>query len=352
MKKLIVLLIISCVLGCTDIAVSFTDKKKPVFTQSDLAKDANTYFWDNFHAGNYDSIPEIIEKLNMALAENPNDLVTTDHLGFVHVWALSERQRLQAADPLIVDHVYLSRRFFEEAYNMNEDDPRILGFFTDLSLAEGASLNNKREQTEAYFMGLKCIKQWPQFNKFTVGYAFSNLPPGDKNFKQGLKWQYESMDDCACEVTDPSKLSYQQKTEVIRTSKTAKVKRACGDSWIAPHNLEGFFLNFGDMLVKNGQWQEAIKIYELAKIPDNFNKWIYKDTLENRIKNAQENTVLFNKLLNEADLRNQTVMMVNSRFSCTGCHGMSKEEQILFGKQEPSLRYYFLKDKLKSGLPN
>jgi len=29
-------------------------------------------------------------------------------------------------------------------------------------------------------------------------------------------------------------------------------KRVCWNSWIAPHNFEGFFLNMGDMLVKSG----------------------------------------------------------------------------------------------------
>ena len=31
-------------------------------------------------------------------------------------------------------------------------------------------------------------------------------------------------------------------------------RRACWNSRIAPHNLEGFFLNMGDMLVKSGDW--------------------------------------------------------------------------------------------------
>jgi hypothetical protein len=168
MKILMVLFIIIIGVGCSDVVVSFTEKKKPVFTGSEVSKDANSYFWENFHAGNYDSIPKIIEKLNRALSDNPNDLLTTDHLGFVHIWALSERQRMHTPNPFIVENIYLARRFFGEAYQMNEDDPRILGFYADMSLSEGAILNNKKELTEAYFMGLKCIKQWPQFNKFTV----------------------------------------------------------------------------------------------------------------------------------------------------------------------------------------
>ena len=347
MKLTTVLLILFVGIGCTDVAVSFTEKKRPVFTESVLSKDANRYFWYHFHAGDYDSIPKIVEKLSQALRENPNDLLTTAHLGFVHIWALSERQRLHTANPLITDNIFLSRRYFEEAYKMNENDPRIQGFYADISLSEGAILNNRKELTAAYFTGLSSISHWPQFNKFTVRYAFSGLPTNDKNFKQGLKWQYESMDDCACEIPEPAKLSNEQKTEAVRTSKTMKVIRACADTWIAPHNLEGFFLNFGDMLVKNNQTEEAVKIYQLARLATGYSTWIYKDTLESRIKNVKENAILFNKPLNESELHGQTVMMVNSGFSCMGCHGMSNEEQIAFGDHEPPLSYYFIKNKLK-----
>jgi hypothetical protein len=209
------------------------------------------------------------------------------------------------------------------------------------SPGQNAILNNKKEETAAYFTGLKCISQWPQFNRFTVGYAFSKLPPENKNFQQGLKWQYESMDDCACEAPDISKLSDLQKTELIKTSKTARVRRACWNTWIAPHNLEGFFLNFGDMLVKNGEWQKAIDIYSLAKVYDTYDKWLYRDTLEQPIQDAKENVGLFNKPVNEPALKNQRVIMSNSGFSCMGRHGMSHTELVSFGKSQPPLSYYY-----------
>jgi hypothetical protein len=155
------------------------------------------------------------------------------------------------------------------------------------------------------------------------------------------------MDDCACEIPNESGLTDLQKTEAVLNAKTEKVLRACGNTWIAPHNLEGFFLNFGDMLVKNGQWEKAQKIYAVAKIPGSYSRWIYKDTLKSRIRNAKENVTEFSKPLNESKPSTKTVMMVSSRFSCTGCHGMSREEQISFGHHEPPLTYYFAKDRLK-----
>lgn len=84
----------------------------------------------------------------------------------------------------------------------------------------------------------------PEFNLFTGGYVFSRLPADSPQFQEGLAWQWRTLDHC------------------IEEGK----KRACWNSWIAPHNLEGFFLNMGDMLVKSGDWQMAQKIYANARL--------------------------------------------------------------------------------------
>ena len=68
------------------------------------------------------------------------------------------------------------------------------------------------------------------------------------------------------------------------TETNLKRKRACWNSWIAPHNVEGFYLNMGDMLVKNGDWEKAVEIYSLAKQVPQYENWTYKGVLEKRIK--------------------------------------------------------------------
>jgi hypothetical protein len=93
-------------------------------------------------------------------------------------------------------------------------------------------------------------------------------------------------------------------------------KRACWNSWIAPHNFEGFFLNMGDMLVKAGDWQTAQKIYANAKLSKEYASWKYQPVLEDRISQAQSNVASFNALNETAKPR----MMINSEFSCMVCH--------------------------------
>jgi hypothetical protein len=94
-------------------------------------------------------------------------------------------------------------------------------------------------------------------------------------------------------------------------------KRVCWNSWIAPHNFEGFFLNFGDMLMKTGQPEAAVKIYANARPAPEYATWPYKTVLEDRIRNAAGNVDVFREEKPEAGA---PTIMVRSRFGCMGCH--------------------------------
>jgi hypothetical protein len=96
-------------------------------------------------------------------------------------------------------------------------------------------------------------------------------------------------------------------------------KRACWNSWIAPHNFEGFFMNMGDMLVKAGEWQTAQIIYADAKLSATYDQWKFRDVLEERIAAAQVNVTVFNESAPGADKSRQR-MMIATPFACMACH--------------------------------
>ena len=130
--------------------------------------------------------------------------------------------------------------------------------------------------------------------------------------------------------------------ELIKKSSNPDVKRACWNGWIAPHNFEGFFMNFGDMLVKKGDWGAGIEMYNAAKLSDNYDEWPYKDVLDERIQNAMGNVKNFNEPVDERRLFSQKVIMFNSKMACMSCHQMSPSEFIKYGDKEPTNNYYFL----------
>ena len=162
-------------------------------------------------------------------------------------------------------------------------------------------------------MLIDAIEAWPEFNLFTTGFVLSRLPADSPRFKEGLEWQWRELDLCAQERVDRTNPDY-SKYMALETREGPK--RACWNSWIAPHNFEGFLLNTGDMLVKSGDWQTAQKIYANARLSRDYASWKFAPMLEARIAEAEANVAAFNGVRGAA----VRPMMVDSTFACTGCH--------------------------------
>lgn len=339
MKKIILLLFSISIYGCTLFAKSFAPIKKPSRFSQDLesSKEANRYFWDQFHQGNYDSIPMIEELLSRSYFDNPRDLKTVAHLGFVNIWSLSERERNDTDDDALVplNNISKSKQYFEEASKMSPHDPRLLGFRALSKMTLGSVSGNEKMTRDGFYDGKQSINAWPEFNKFTVGYFFSTNRYTSKRFQDGLQDQLSTFDDCFCEKVDEDTYDFEANLGKISQSEDPKIYRACWNSWIAPHNWEGFCLNLGDMLVKNGEIEKGIKMYNLALLSDSYDEWPYKDELQNRISNARDNLDLFRN--------GDKKMLINSPYSCMACHQMSTKEFQAFGHQELSEAYYFIK---------
>lgn len=306
-------IIIFTLSGCEKIAERLTPIKKPIASTSKLAMNAEQRFWETLHQGQYDHIPDTITLLMAAYLENPNDPKLAAHLGFMHIWKITERQRLNPIPPTIVDEMVLAKKYFSDAVQLNPHDARFQGFLGDSMLAEGSIFHDKRQQVRAYFKLKEAIGMWPEFNYFTAGYLMSNLASDSKEFKEGLDWQWQTLDLCAETKVNRDHPDF---SPYMKLKTQTGPKRACWNSWIAPHNIEGFFLNMGDMLVKAGDWQRAILIYENAKLSDSYNTWPYKSLIDNRILNAKANVSLFQQEHPTAEHN----ILFNSGKGCVICH--------------------------------
>jgi hypothetical protein len=312
--KYFAVVLLFIITGCKAIALLSVKSKEGHFGAEQSP--ANQYFWEQFHKGNYDSIPRMLEKLTAEYLQNPRDFNTTAHLGFTHMWALSERGRIKQLSPRITEHMILAKKYFEEARALKKDDARIHGFLAAAYLSEARVDSNNKKTVTGYFMMRDAIRQWPEFNYFTAGYVLIQLPADNKRFAEALEWQWKNLDVCACEKVDRQTADYMKYMPMETT--TGK-KRACWNNWIVAHNFEGFFLNMGDMLVKSGDWKTAVNVYNNAKLSSTYQQWPYKKVLEQRIVDAQRNTKLFNQPPSTDD----ATIMVNTTFSCMGCHQKS-----------------------------
>ena len=314
MLYLSVIVFTLCLCGCENIIVLFTHKKEIVKKQTPLQQKANAYFWKHFSGGNYDSMPQILSKLTAAYLENPNEVVTTSHLAWTHIWAISESSKMKVKDARVTDHMILAKKYFSEAYELNPNDGRILGFLAATAMSEGSIDKDDRKSVHGYFILKEAIDKYPLFNLFTGGYIMSRLPKDHDGFKEGLGYQWDILDECMCEKVDRENFDVRK---YLHLATTKGDKRVCWNTPMVPHGEEAFFLNLGDMLVKNGEVEKGIKIYNNAKLTKGYDTWKFKDILDDRIKDAVENQKNFNQENLKDDRK---VMMINSSFSCMGCH--------------------------------
>jgi len=300
--------------------------KTATTSRSERAKAADSLFWDTFHGGRYEEHPRLLEALTAAYIENPRDAQTAAHIGFSHVWRLSEHTRLDTQSATITDEVVLARKYFSEAVRLAPDDARFQGFLASMELGEGTIHGDEKLKRRGYFDLLKAKDAWPEFNLFTAGYAMSRLPHTDSKYTEAVEYQWQNLDVCAEEKVDRLTVQYDR---YMPRETTEGRKRPCWNSSIAPHNFEGFFLNMGDMLVKQGDPATARRVYANAKLSRTYQAWPFRNILEDRIVQADENVARFRNALDDrtaqVDRRQEAVerirtMMISSTFACMACH--------------------------------
>ena len=302
--------------GCSFMAVQTTPAKVASTTRSAQSLKADELFWATLHGGDYEKIPAVLTALTAAYLENPSDALTAAHVGFTHIWRLAERARLPATPPTITDDAILARRYFEEAYRLDPSDARILGFAASITVSEGSIHRDEKLTRRGYFMLKDSIDAWPEFNLFTAGYTMSGQPAVSTGFAEALDWQWRNLDVCVNEKVDRRNPDF---ARYMSQSTTTGVKRVCWNSWIAPHNFEGFFMNMGDMLVKAGDWQTARIVYANARLSPDYDSWKFRVVLEERISDAPANVARFN-VESRPGAPAANPIMLNSKFACMACH--------------------------------
>jgi hypothetical protein len=279
-----------------------------------------------------DRSPKIFRRATRwrAYLENPNDPNLALHIAHLHFWKVAERFRLgQEISPNISDELTLAKKYFQEAQKLQPDDNRIKGWLAGAALAEASIHNDEKDKRAAYYQGLDAIKAYPEFNYFSIGFLFSNLEYSDVKFKDAINWYFKSMDLAYHTSVDRDNPDIKNFLSIGASEKNIKLKRAVWNSSIVPHNVEGFYLNFGDFLVKYGKTDLAKNIYNNIKLVPSYKEWPFKYLLEDRLKNISNNVEKFRKnstnevqkmaLTGNIATIESSSMIFNS-YSCMICH--------------------------------
>lgn len=288
----------------------------PPRPRTDAAIQANNFFWFAFNNGRYDLIDQVLEALVGAYLNDPGDALTAGFIGTTHLWRLSEQSRLAEIPATITDSIVLGRKYLKRSVDLYPN-AILLGQLGALTMAEGQIDTNDALSKDGLNKLMRSVKDWPEFNLFTPGYLFSRmLPPEDENFQKGLEMWWEDYEICVGEKVDRSNPDF---TPFLSREVHTGRKRVCWNNEKAPHNLEGWFMNMGDMLVKAGDWSTARKIYANARVIPSYSTWKFKGELEERINDVQLNINRFNAAPDGSNGEYKPVMSA-SPYACAVCH--------------------------------
>ncbi|MFV2056552.1 MAG: hypothetical protein ACC707_08795 [Thiohalomonadales bacterium] len=285
--------------------------------RTELARKADEEFWDLIHGTqNYQNFDTVITKLQAAQIADPFDVYTTAHIGFANFWALSNGIAQPAK---AFQYIQNAEQAFSIASAFAPDEPRILGFlgYSRLFLAR-ATQNN-----DLYVKGLadvnRSVALWPEWAHFGAAYGVDvTAPHNSPAFEQALSHYWDNLDVCANTVVDRSNPDF---SPYLVQQTLVGADRACWDSWIAPYNLEGFFLVMGDALVKAGETDIAQIIYYNATLLEHYDSWPFHKLLEERIAKVAQNVKIFRTKGTPGQIQNpESSLVAATGASCAICH--------------------------------
>lgn len=300
--------------GCRTLALATAPQKTPDVARSEGAARAKAEFEIALLDGNYEAIGAVTEALTVAYLGAPRDPTLALYIAHAHFWRATERVREPVRRATVTDDLLVARAYFGEARRLAPEDARILGWLGGVTMALGKIHDDERLVREGYFTLEDGVSAYPEFNHFSKGYALSQLPRRHPRFEEAVEAMWLSLEACQ-DGFDRAHPDYSRGFRANVPPETGK-RRVCYNVPTAPHNFEGFFLQNGDLLVKAGDPARAKLMYANARLVPSYARWAYRDTLEERIRTADERAQAFAA----TDPQAWPEMMVNSRAACTGCH--------------------------------
>lgn len=278
------------------------------------AQAASQLMWTALSQGDYAAIDRVLAALHGAYLGDPADPTTAAHIGMTQLWRISESSRNGRPDPSSLAHMASARRFLEESVALDGTDARRQGFRASARLAEGAMHGDATLQRLGAADLQDAIRTWPQFNLFVLARNLGGAPAGSKTLQQAIDAMWQAQDLCIggkLPRSDPDMKPY------MGLETREGLNRVCWNSAIAPHNFEGFFLEWGDLLVKSGDVALARKIYANAKHSPAYGTWPHRELLEARIRDAQANVARFSA---PPDAAAHVPIGRASPIGCVSCH--------------------------------
>lgn len=279
-------------------------------------------FYVDFGASRYSQADENAAALDAFLEEDPDAADAAVVRGLAHLWHISEFGRDPSQDPAtIFPEASKLMSQFQQARDNNPDDPRVPCWLGLVEIVSGQQISNPELVAQGYATIEEGVEAFPEFNLFCRALAYAPLPASDPDYALAIDAMFETMDLCYGETVDRDNPTIEPWLDQATSEGT---KRVCWNDAIAPHNAEGFYLFFGDLLVKSGDSATAEILYANAQLIAEYDQWPYKSILEERLGADLEARGL---LYADEDVQNDPPLGGDSgQRGCTYCHASSAAE--------------------------
>ncbi|MFK7926633.1 MAG: hypothetical protein AB8H79_00475 [Myxococcota bacterium] len=281
--------------------------------------DGRTQYFEALFSGDYDALDPIIDVLQRESADG--DTTSTAVLGFAHGWRLSEFSR--APDPSVVQHAQKAVDTFEIAIRASPHDSRLLGFQGAFRQAVGSIEGRASDQRKGWFETKRSTRRWPEWGAFTQAYGLVSLDPSHRLYPKAIELMWLTLDECSDTTVPRQDLDWLAHS-AVHPSVDEWDTRACLNTDVVEHNLEGFFLVFGDLYAKAGDVDKAKMMYDNALGIDPDATWPFRFVAQERLDALSSLPARFANQPAQVPSADPTQNLVfNGPISCAVCHQRS-----------------------------
>lgn len=281
---------------------------------------ARAFFWEAFTQERIDDGALAAERLERALATNPGDPELALLVAHSYLWQISEFSRATAPDPTQLPALAgAAEAAFGLAYVLAPEDDRILGWLGSVMIGNGHATGDATKVTTGHALIAQGVENYVEFNGFVQSLVNASSPLGTPEFDLAVEALWDNLDACAGFAVDRETPNVQEAIDVVFQGAAAA---ACANTLRAAHNFEGFFLYFGDVLLKAKQKTAAQAMYAATKASPTFDLWPYRATLLEREATLEARLAAYDN----QDPSDDPLLIAQEPFNCSYCHAAAPAE--------------------------
>ncbi|HMJ13504.1 MAG TPA: hypothetical protein VK524_18925 [Polyangiaceae bacterium] len=276
-------------------------------SDSGASRDANPIpsAYAALEAGDYAAVPDLIERLDAAFEQRPDQGRLAFYAGTMRLWRATGAPR--SLEQVLVDVLDAIDKL-EQARSLRPDDPHVNAFLGIAQVTLGAGLGDEQRISAGRQVLAEGVQYYPPYVNGVRTQAFLVLPAQHQYFPEALDAMYATLAECGFdyEPGDDFSIAYPARAQ----------QPTCSNAGVVDHVWEGIFLIYGDLFVKRGDARRARQLYETAKASPTFDAWPFGEELAERIARADERAALYL----DGDPKNDPPTWLQGQSLCVGCH--------------------------------